>query len=74
MSLQECTNALRAHGSLRMNAGEFTVSDLEAAALAARESQAMLVLYNLRGRCAADVARIATAGGRQIIFDDVRLI
>jgi hypothetical protein len=74
MSLQECTQALRTQGSLRINAGEYSVNDLEAAALAAREAHAMLVVYNLRGRSHDDVARIASAGGRQIIFDDVRLI
>ena len=74
MSLQECTSALRADGSTRINAGEFSQTDLEAAAAIAQAEHARLIIYNLKGRSCADVARILEAGGRQVTFGDLHLI
>jgi hypothetical protein len=74
MSLQECAEALQANGSLRINAGEFSSADLVAAANEAMESHALLFIYNLKGLTADVISSIANAGGRQIIFDDVRMI
>ena len=74
MSLQECTSALRADGRISINAGEFSQHDLEAAAAIARAEHACLIIYNLKGRSCADVARIAEAGGRQVTFGDLHLM
>ena len=74
MSLQECTRALIAEGAVRINAGEFSQSDLENAAAVARQTQARLIIYNLKGRSSEDIGRIAEAGGRQVNFADIYLI
>ena len=74
MSLQECTKALLATGKTRINAGEFSATDLEAAATAANDAHALLFIYNLRGLSPAEIRRIAAAGGRQIYFDDGRML
>jgi len=74
MSLAECTRALRTEGKTRINAAEFSASELEAAAAAANDAHALLFIYNLRGKSPAEIRRIAAAGGRRIYFDDVALI
>jgi len=74
VSLSECTRALATRGSIRINAGEFSSRDLEIAAAEAKGRNALLFVYNLKGLTAHDIRRIADAGGRQIIFDDVRMI
>lgn len=74
MSLQECTKALLTTGQTRINAADFSAKDLEAAATAANDARALLFVYNLRGLSPAELRRIAQAGGRQIYFDDGRLL
>lgn len=74
MSFQECTQLLRNEGILRIDAGQFSVDELEAAAALANAEQARLIIYNLKGRTCADVGRIADAGGRQVSFGDIYLI
>lgn len=74
MSFQECTQLLRNEGTLRINAGEFSLEELEAAAALAQSEKARLIIYNLKGRTCADVGRIADAGGRQVTFGDIFLI
>jgi len=74
MSFQECARSLRDHGKVRINAGEFSIEELEAAAALAQKEQATLVIDNLKGRSCADVARIADAGGRRVTFGDIHLI
>ena len=74
MSFQECTQLLRDEGTLRINAGEFSLEELEAAASLALSEKARLIIYNLKGRTCADVGRIADAGGRQVTFGDIFLI
>lgn len=74
MSFQECTQLLRDEGILRINAGEFSMDELEAAAALAQAEKARLIIYNLKGRSCADVGRIADAGGRQVTFGDIYLV
>ena len=74
MSFQECTQLLRNEGVLRINAGEFSIEELEAAAALANAEHARLIIDNLKGRSCADVGRIADAGGRQVTFGDIFLI
>jgi hypothetical protein len=74
MSLQECTQALLAKGRTRINAAEFSAAELETAAAAANDAHALLFVYNLRGLSPAELRRIAQAGGRQIYFDDGRML
>lgn len=74
MSFQECTQLLRNAGTLRINAAEFSMDELEAAAALALTRQARLIIDNLKGRSCADVGRIADAGGRQVTFGDIYLI
>ncbi len=74
MSFQECTQLLRNEGVLRINAGEFSIEELEAAAALANAQHARLIIDNLKGRSCADVGRIADAGGRQVTFGDIFLI
>ncbi len=75
MSLQECTEALRSGAAIRIDAGEFSQSDLEAAASEARKVRARLIISNLlKGRTPEDIHRIAEAGGRQVCFSDIHLI
>ncbi len=74
MSLQECTQALQTIGQIRINGGDFSAAELEAAAAEARASRARLFVYNLKGLSCAEIGRIAEAGGRQVYFDDIRLI
>ena len=73
MSLQECTKALLTTGKTRINAAEFSAADLESAA-AANDAHALLFIYNLRGLSPVELRRIAQAGGRQIYFDDGRML
>jgi len=74
MSFQECARELMHHGSVTINAGEFTQDDLESAAAIAREAHARLIIYNLKGRSCADVCRITEAGGRNVTLGDLHLI
>ena len=74
MSFQECTQTLRNDGVLRINASDFSLDELEAAAALAQAERARLIIYNLKGRTCADVGRIADAGGRQVTFGDIFLI
>jgi len=74
MSFQECTQLLRDEGTLRINGGDFSLEELEAAAALAQSEKARLIIYNLKGRSCADVGRIADAGGRQVTFGDIFLI
>ena len=74
MSLQECTRALVNDGAARINAGEFSQSDLESAAAVAKQRHARLIICNLKGRSSEDIGRIAEAGGRQVNFADIHLI
>ena len=74
MSFQECAQLLRDEGTLRINAGEFSLDELEAAAALAQAEKARLIIYNLKGRSSEDVGRIADAGGRQITFGDIFLL
>lgn len=75
MSLEECTNALRSGGAIRIDAGEFSQSDLEAAASEARKARGRLVISNLlKGRTPEDIGRIAEAGGCQVSIADIHLI
>ena len=74
MSLQECTKALLTTGKTRINAAEFSAADLESAAAAANDAHALLFIYNLRGLSPVELRRIAQAGGRQIYFDDGRML
>ncbi|MDP3495718.1 MAG: hypothetical protein Q8R82_21635 [Hyphomonadaceae bacterium] len=74
MSFQECTQTLRNTGVLRINASDFSLDELEAAAALAQAERARLIIYNLKGRTCADVGRIADAGGRQVTFGDIFLI
>jgi hypothetical protein len=50
MSLQECALEMKSKGSATINAGEFSLDDLESAATLARARQARLIIYNLKGR------------------------
>jgi predicted transcriptional regulator len=74
MSFQECTQLLRDAGTLRINAAEFSMEELEAAAALAQSKRARLIIDNLKGRSCADVGRIADAGGRQVTFGDIYLL
>lgn len=74
MSFQECTQTLRQDGKLRINAGQFSMDELEAAAALAQAEKANLIIDNLKGRSCADVARIMEAGGRQVSFGDIYLL
>ena len=74
MSFNECAQSLRANGKVRINAGQFSIDELEAAASLAREQHASLIIDNLKGRTCADIARITEAGGRQVSFGDIHLI
>lgn len=74
MSFQECTQLLRNEGVLRINARDFSIEELEAAAALANSQRARLIIDNLKGRSCADVGRIADAGGRQVTFGDIFLI
>ena len=74
MSFQECTQLLRNEGILRINAGDFSIEELEAAAALANAEHARLIIDNLKGRSCADVGRIADAGGRQVTFGDIYLL
>ena len=74
MSFQECTQILRNEGVLRINARDFSIEELEAAAALANAEHARLIIDNLKGRTCADVGRIADAGGRQVTFGDIFLI
>lgn len=74
MSFQECTQLLRDAGTLRINAAEFSMEELEAAAALAQSKRARLIIDNLKGRSCADVGRIADAGGRQVTFGDIHRI
>ena len=74
MSFQECTQLLRDEGVLRINARDFSIEELEAAAALAQSERARLIIDNLQGRSCADVGRIADAGGRQVTFGDIFLI
>lgn len=74
MSFQECTRTLRTEGKLRINAGQFSIDELEAAAALAQSERANLIIDNLKGRSCADIARITEAGGRQVSFGDIYLL
>jgi hypothetical protein len=74
MSFQECTQLLRDEGVLRINARDFSIEELEAAAALAQSERARLIIDNLKGRSCADVGRIADAGGRQVTFGDIFLV
>ena len=74
MSFQECTQLLRDDAALRINAAEFSMEELEAAAAFAQAKRARLIIDNLKGRSCADVGRIADAGGRQVTFGDIYLL
>jgi hypothetical protein len=74
MSFVECTQALQGGGLIRINAGDFSMDEIEDAARTARESHATLVLYNMKGRSGQDIARIHDAGGNRVVLDDFRLI
>lgn len=74
MSFLECAQSLRSHGKARINAADFSLEELEAAATLARREAASLIIDNIKGRSCADIARIAAAGDRQISFGDIHLI
>lgn len=74
MSFQEAAQSLRADGKVRINAGHFSIEELEAAAALAAERQASLIIENLKACTCADIARINAAGGRQVSFADLHLI
>lgn len=74
MSFQECARSLRNEGRVRINAGEFSIEELEAAAALAAERHACLIIDNLKACTCADIARINAAGGRQVSFADIHLI
>ena len=60
MSFQECTQLLRDEGMLRINAGEFSMDELEAAAALAQAEKARLIIYNLRAAAAPTSAASRT--------------
>lgn len=74
MSFQECAQTLRDEGKVRINAGHFSIEELEAAAALAAEEHACLIIDNLKACSCADIARINAAGGRQVSFADIHLI
>jgi hypothetical protein len=74
MSFQECAQSLRDEGKVRINAGHFSIEELEAAAAIAAEQDACLIIDNLKACSCADIARINAAGGRQVSFADIHLI
>lgn len=57
-----------------MNAGQFSIEELEAAAALARQEDGCLIIDNLKACTCADIARIAEAGGRRVSFGDIYLI
>lgn len=57
----------------RMNATEFSMQELEAAAALARAEHVTLVIENLRGRSIGDITRLLEAGGHRVSFHDTRL-
>jgi hypothetical protein len=73
-SFQECAQSLRAEGRARINAGQVSIEELEAAASLAAERRASLIIENLKACSCADIARINAAGGRQVSFADIHLI
>lgn len=74
MSFQEAAQSLCADGKVRINAGHFSIEELEAAAALAAEQEACLIIDNLKACTCADIARINAAGGRQVSFADIHLI
>jgi|GEM_PF-2386542 hypothetical protein len=74
MSYQECARSLRNEGKVRINAGHFSIEELEAAAALAAKEHASLIIDNLKACSCADIARINAAGGRQVSFADIHLI
>jgi len=75
MSLHERTEALHSDEVIRIDAGDLSQSDLEAAASEARRTRTRLVISNLlKGRTPEDIYRIAEAGGRQVCISDIHLI
>jgi hypothetical protein len=74
MSFQECASSLRNEGKVRINAGHFSIEELEAAAALAASEHACLIIDNLKACSCADIARINAAGGRQVSFSDIHLI
>lgn len=57
----------------RINAAEFSMQELEAAAALARAEHVTLVIENLRGRSIGDITRLLEAGGHRVSFHDTRL-
>lgn len=57
----------------RVDATEFSMQELEAAAALARADHVTLVIENLRGRSVADITRLLEAGGHRVSFHDTRL-
>ena len=74
MSFQECAHSLRTEGRVRINAGDFSIEELEAAAAIAAKEDACLIIDNLKACTCAGIARINAAGGRQVTFADIHLI
>jgi hypothetical protein len=74
MSLQECALEMKSKGSATINAGEFSLDDLESAATLARARQARLIIYNLKGRSCEEIFRITQAGGLHVSLGDLHLI
>jgi len=74
MSFQECAHSLRNEGKVRINAGHFSIEELEAAAALAAKEHASLIIDNLKACSCADIARINAAGGRQVSFAGIHLI
>ena len=74
MSGAELTQTLGNGGSLRIDASDFSASELAAAAERANISGALLILYNHTRLSLDEIRNISEAGSRRVIFDDVRML
>lgn len=74
MSGHELTEVLSRGGTARIDAAGFSTQELARAARTASLRGALLILYNHARLNVDEVRRIAEAGSRRVIFDDVRLI
>ena len=57
----------------RLNATEFSMQELEAAAALARADRVTLMIDNLLGRSIGDITRLLEAGGSKVSFGNARL-
>jgi hypothetical protein len=74
MSGAELAAALHHGEACRIDATAFSGAELLNAAETACSAGSTLILYNTKRLTLSDVRRLAETGGRQVIFDDVRLI